>query len=100
MTRSRASSGRIRAVPDETPEPLTIDELQKSGNAIVTELRKQAFQAVRLSMNDMYIERSYTVAKLRLMQRQAQEAADAWQRVGATAAELLDQVQRAKGGTK
>lgn len=87
----------IRAVPDSEPEPvLSVEELQQAGNKIVVELRRQAFRAIQLSMNDMYVERSFTVARLRLMQRQAEEAADAWQRTAAIAAELREQVQRTK----
>lgn len=86
----------IRAVPDTAPEPLTIDELQKSGNAIAKELRRGAFKAMQRSMNDAYFERTYTVRDIRRMQQQAQEAAEAWQKVGAIAAELLDQVRRAE----
>lgn len=96
MTHSRASVKRIRAVPSETPEPLSIDDLQKTGNALATELRKEAVQAIRVSANGIYLGRSYTPSDLRQMQRQAQEAADAWQQVGSIAAELLDQWQRAK----
>ncbi len=97
MARSHASANPvIRVVPDTAPEPLTIDELQKSGNAMAKELRRGAFMAMQRSMNDTYLERTYTVRDVRRMQQQAQEAAEAWQQVGAMAAELLDQVQRAK----
>ena len=87
---------RIHAVPSKTPEPLSIDDLQKVGNALVTDLRRDAIRAIRVSADGMYLDPPYTVANLRSMQRQAQNAAEAWQKVGAIAAELLDQVQRAK----
>ena len=87
---------RIRAVPNEAPEPLGIDDLQKIGNAVVTDLRREAIRAIRASANGMYLNPPYTVANLQQMQRQAQEAAEAWQEVGAIAAGLLDKVQRAK----
>ena len=96
MTTSRASAKRIHVVPNKAPEPLGIDDLKKVGNALVTDLRREALRAIRVSANDIYLGRSYRVTDLQLMQRQAQEAAEAWQQVGAIAAELLDQVQRAK----
>lgn len=94
MSRTRKST--IRAVPNAKPEPLSIDDLQKVGNALVADLRKEALRAIRVSVNDVYLGRSYAVTDLRLMQRQAEEAAGAWQKVGAIAAELLDKWQRAK----
>lgn len=93
---TRPSVNRIRAVPNAAPEPLGIDDLQKIGNAVVTELRREALRAIRVSANGMYLEPPYTVANLQQMQRQAQEAAEAWQEVGSIAAGLLDKVQRAK----
>lgn len=97
MSRSRTSVQSIRVVPDEAPKPLSIDELQKFGNERVTELRREVFAALRLSVNDRYFDRSFTVARLRLMQRQAQDAAEAWQRVASIAAEIGDHVRRAEG---
>ena len=93
---TRPSVNRIRAVPNETPEPLGIDDLKKIGNAVVTDLRREAIRAIRVSANGMYLDPPYTIANLQQMQRQAQEAAEAWQEVGAIAAGLLDKVQRAK----
>ena len=90
------SAKRIRAVPNEAPEPLSIDDLQKVGNAIVTDLRREAVRAIGVSANGMYLNPPYTVANLRQMQRQAEEAAEAWQKVGAIAADLLEQWQCAK----
>ncbi|MCD2099601.1 hypothetical protein QNA24_29990 [Rhodococcus qingshengii] len=87
----------IRAVPDAEPEPiLSVEELQKTGNKIVAELRRQAFRAIQLSMNEKYLGQSFTVGQLGLMQRQAEEAAEAWQRTAAIAAGLREQVQRTK----
>ena len=62
----------------------------------MTDLRREAVRAIGVSANGMYFNTPYTAANLRQMQRQAEEAAEAWQKVGHLAADLLDQWQRAK----
>jgi len=83
-------SGRLRVVSDDESEPLSIDELQRRGNALLVGARNAALKALRASLRLELVDapRSYSPVQVRDMQRQAEAAALAWSDVAATLAEL------------
>lgn len=86
---------KLRALNQEAPA-LTPDELHKRGNALTTQIRKAAVEAVRESMHAEFLERkpSLSIADIRRWRHRAQTALKAWQEVDALASELLREVEK------
>ncbi|WP_037161021.1 hypothetical protein [Rhodococcoides fascians] len=94
------SKGRIRAVPDVEPEPLSVDEMQASGNKIAKQLRGVAILAAQAGMSERIFKDRWTVNDVRSLRQQARLAALRWNEADALATEILDQVERAKKGAQ
>lgn len=88
----------IRALVDESPA-MSAADLQEWGNGKVTQIRRAAIEAVRVSMGESrFLERglSITPAMLRMWLYEARRARESWAQVEALTAELLHEVEKTR----
>ncbi|QHB37279.1 hypothetical protein SEA_GUDMIT_50 [Gordonia phage Gudmit] len=89
---------RLRPIDHEKDQtPLSVDEVQESGDLLAKELRRLILAALDESVAIGQVgafNSSWRAANIRGLQRQSQRAVDAWQRVNAASAEILDLERR------
>lgn len=85
----------LRVIRDESPA-LNREELQERGNDLVTDARRAALTAIKLSMQPEYVERGRSIQRRDLLRwrGQAKAARDEWQKVIDATTELLTEMDR------
>ena len=87
----------LRRVEPERP-PLSRDALQKKGDALVSEARKAALDAVRRSMHSEFISvgKSISEADVWRWRGRARDSIAAWREVESITTELLVEIERVR----
>lgn len=96
-----SSRKRLRAIAPEDSNPLSVDDVQTTGNELVTELNKLVLAALNESVNIGHaraFQRPLRPADIRAIRYQSGRAFHAWAKVEAVTSELLDLERRMKGG--
>lgn len=96
------SARPLRVVEVDESDPMTVQELQSHGNALLIKVARSARSALRAStkLDILYDTRSYKIRDIEQMQRQADEARVQWQAVTGLLDELLREFHNANRAYK
>jgi hypothetical protein len=92
----------LRPVPDDETDPLSLAELKWHGDHLLRDATDAAGEALMASVQPEFLFKrpKYTLRDVQRIRAMAQSAARAWDKVDATLSELLNEVDKSKGGRR